>query len=139
MLSHKTRYRVRYADTDKMGFAHHANYFRWFEIGRSEFFRYLGLSYKEIEANGFHLPLAEVHCRFKSPSQYDDLVVIETTLDAEVKATIKFNYHVYSEDEKTLLAKGFTKHACVDRNGRLVRPPDFILDVIRKNRESIYQ
>jgi acyl-CoA thioester hydrolase len=133
LLTHKTSYRVRYSDTDKMGFAYHANYFRWFEIGRSELFRHLGLSYKEIEAQGFFLPLTEVQCQFKAPSEYDDLLIIETTLDTGVKAQLKFDYSIHSEDLKKLLAKGFTKHACVDHKGRLVRPPDFIIDTIRKN------
>ena len=133
MLSHKTSYRVRYADTDKMGFAHHANYFRWFEVGRSELFRQIGLTYKEIEASGVYLPLSEIHCEFKSPAQYDDLLVIKTDLDASLKATIQFNYQIYSEDEDTLVARGFTKHACMDSNGRVVRPPDFLVDVIQKN------
>jgi len=133
MLNHKTTYRVRYADTDKMGFAHHANYFRWFEVGRSELFRQIGLTYKEIEASGVYLPLSEIHCEFKSPAQYDDLLIIKTDLDASLKATIQFNYQIYSEDENTLVARGFTKHACMDSNGRVVRPPDFLVDVIQKN------
>jgi len=116
-----------------MGFAHHANYFRWFEVGRSELFRHIGLTYKEIEASGVYLPLAEIHCEFKSPAQYDDLLVIKTDLDASLKATIQFNYQIYSEDEDTLVARGFTKHACMDSNGRVVRPPDFLVDVIQKN------
>lgn len=136
MLTHQTTYRVRYGDTDKMGFVYHANYFRWFEIGRSELFRYLGLSYKEIEAKGFFLPLSEVYCKFKSPSQYDDVLIIETTLDPNYKAGMKFDYQLYSQDQKEILATGCTKHACVDRNGRLVRPPKFLMDVIQPKNES---
>lgn len=134
MLSHKTTQRVRYADTDKMGFVYHANYLRWFEAGRSELFRHMGLSYKEIEARGVFLPLSEAHCRFKAPSQYDDLLIIETSLDMGVRGSMKFNYKVYSADESRLLAHGYTKHACVDASGRVIRPPDFILAVIAKNR-----
>ncbi|MBU0987002.1 MAG: acyl-CoA thioesterase [Proteobacteria bacterium] len=134
MLTHTTTYRVRYFDTDKMGFAYHANYFRWFEIGRSELFRHLGLSYKEIETQGCYLPLSEIHCKFKSPSEYDDLLVIETTLDPEVKAVMKFEYQIYTENGKKLLATGFTKHACVDRNGRVIRPPGFLVEAIRKSK-----
>jgi acyl-CoA thioester hydrolase len=136
MISHKTTHRVRYSDTDKMGFVHHANYFRWFEIGRSELFRHLGLSYKEIEANGFFLPLSEVHCKYHSPSQYDDVLIIETTLDTSLKAGMKFDYHIYSEDEKTIIAKGYTKHACVDRSGRVVRPPGFLTAVLYRTGQS---
>jgi acyl-CoA thioester hydrolase len=115
-----------------MGYVYHANYFRWFEIGRSEFMRHLGISYKEIEANGFFLPLSEAHCKFNTPSRFDDVLIMATTLDTDVRAGIKFDYHVYSEDEKTILAKGYTKHACVDRNGRVVRPPDFLMAALNR-------
>lgn len=132
MITHHTTYRVTYGDTDKMGFVYHANYFRWFEIGRSAMFRHLGMPYKTIESKGFFLPLSEVHCKFNHPSQYDDVVRIETSLDPSVKAGLKFNYRIFSEDDKKILAKGYTKHACVDRTGRVVRPPEFILDIIAK-------
>jgi acyl-CoA thioester hydrolase len=133
MLTHKTTCRVIYGDTDKMGFVYHANYFRWFEAGRSDLFRQLGISYKEIEAEGIHLPVAEVHCRFISSSQYDDILVIETTLDTSFKAGMKFDYRVFSEDGDKILAKGYTKHACMDRNGQLVRPPELITKLIENN------
>lgn len=130
MRTHKTKCRVIYADTDKMGFVYHANYFRWFEIGRSELFRELGISYKAIESKGFFLPLSEIYCKFNSPSQYDDILLVETSLDPGVKAGMKFNYRIFSEDNKHILAEGYTKHACVDERGRVVRPPEFIVNVI---------
>jgi len=133
MLTHRTTCRVIYGDTDKMGFVYHANYFRWFEAGRSDLFRQLGISYKEIESEGIHLPVSEVHCKFISPSQYDDIIVIETTLDTSVKAGMKFDYRVFSEDGDKILAKGYTKHACVDHNGRLIRPPELITKLIENN------
>jgi acyl-CoA thioester hydrolase len=136
MLTHKTKCRVIYGDTDKMGFVYHANYFRWFEAGRSELFRHLGLSYKAIETEGVYLPVSEAHCKFNSPSQYDDTLVIETSLDTSVKASLKFNYRIFSENGKDILAEGYTKHAFVDRNGRLLRPPEFIIKLIAKNYDS---
>lgn len=133
MRTHKTKCRVIYADTDKMGFVYHANYFRWFEIGRSELFRELGISYKSIESEGFFLPLSEIYCKFNSPSQYDDILLVETSLDPGVKAGMKFNYRILSEDGNHVLAEGYTKHACVDGKGRVVRPPEFIVNIIAKN------
>ena len=127
---------MRYADTDKMGFVYHANYFRWFEIGRSEMFRDLGIPYSSIESKGFFLPLSEVHCRFNAPSRYDDILVIETSLDTRIRASMKFDYRVFNENNEKLLASGYTKHACVDRNGRVVRPPKFLMDVIAKNSDD---
>jgi len=136
MIAHRTTCRVIYGDTDKMGFVYHANYFRWFEMARSEMFRYLGMPYKSIESKGIFLPLAEAHCEFNVPSQYDDVLVIETSLDPRVKAGIKFNYRILSEDGEKVLAKGYTKHACVNRDGQVVRPPPFLLKVIEKHSAS---
>jgi acyl-CoA thioester hydrolase len=136
MLKHRTTCRITYGDTDKMGFVYHASYFRWFEIGRSEMFRHLGIPYRSIEAKGFFLPVSEVHCKFNAPSQYDDVLLIETALDTRVKAGMKFDYRIFSEDGEKLLAGGYTKHACMDENGRLVRPPKFLTDIIAKNADA---
>ena len=136
MLTHKITTRVRYGDTDKMGFVYHANYFRWFEVGRSEMFRSLGISYKSIESKGFFLPVSEMHCKFNGPSQYDDILLIETSIDKRYRAGMKFDYQIFSEDGKKRLANGYTKHACMDTNGRVVRPPKFLMDIIAKNSDA---
>jgi len=132
MFSHRTTYRVISGDTDNMGQAYYGNYFRWFEIGRSEMFRSLGLSYKAVEDHGIFLPVSETHCKYSIPAKYDDILVIETSLDTKIKAGLKFDYKVYSEDGKTLLARGYTKHPCVNRQGKVVRPPEFIKEMIKK-------
>ena len=132
MFKHRTKCRVIYADTDKMGFVYHANYFRWFEIGRTDLFRAAGLPYKAIEAKGIFLPVSEVYCKFTVSAQYDDLLIIETTVDHKVKGVIKFDYRILSEDGKTIIAKGYTKHPCLDSNGRVVRPPKFLVEHIRE-------
>ena len=126
----KTTYRVIYGDTDNMGVAYHANYFRWFEIGRSELLRSLGLPYKAIEAKGIFLPVSEAHCKYVASAKYDDVVIIETSLDSSVRAGFKFNYSVFSEDGEEHLAEGYTKHACIS-DGRVIRPPRFLRDIFR--------
>ncbi|OQX22420.1 MAG: thioesterase [Desulfobacteraceae bacterium IS3] len=132
MLTHRTSYRVIYGDTDKMGVAYHANYLRWFEIGRAETFRFLGLTYKAIEEQGFFLPVSEVHCKYIASAHYDDLLTIETSADAAVRAVIKFNYRILREADEKLLVEGYTKHACLDRNGKVVRPPKFLKDMFNR-------
>jgi acyl-CoA thioester hydrolase len=134
MLDYKTTIRVIYGDTDNMGQAYHGNYFRWFEIGRNEMFRSLGLTYKMVEERGIYLPVAEAHCKYCVAAQYDDVLVIETKLDTQIKGALKFEYEIFSERDQTLIAKGYTKHACLNGDGKVVRPPDFIKDVIEKNR-----
>ena len=132
MLTHHTTYRVIYGDTDNMGQAYYGNYFRWFEIGRSEMFRFLGLPYKAVEDNGIFLPVAESHCKYATPAKYDDILVIETSIDPGLKAGIKFDYRIYREDGTTLVAAGYTKHPCVNRQGKVVRPPGFLKEIIAK-------
>ena len=132
MLTHRTTYRVIYGDTDNMGVAYHANYLRWFEMGRTEMMRALGLTYREIEARGIYLPVSEVHCKFKSSAQYDDILIIETALDSNIKAGIKFDYTIFSGDGRKILARGYTKHPCLNGEGRVIRPPEFIMAIINK-------
>ena len=138
MFNHRTTCRVIYGDTDNMGQAYYGNYFRWFEIGRSEMFRSLGLAYKTVEDKGIFLPVSEVYCKYSTPAKYDDMLVIETSLDTKIRAGIKFDYKIYREDGKRLLAKGYTKHPCLNREGKVVRPPEFIKEIIAKasNRSS---
>ena len=137
MLRHRTTYRVIYGDTDNMGQAYYGNYYRWFEIGRGEMFRSLGLPYKAVEDKGIFLPVAESHCKYATPAKYDDMLVIETSLDTKLKAAIKFDYKIYQEDGITLVARGYTKHPCVNREGKVVRPPKFLKEIIAKiNAES---
>ena len=138
MFNHSTTCRVIYGDTDNMGQAYYGNYFRWFEIGRSEMFRSLGLAYKTVEDKGIFLPVSEAYCKYSTPAKYDDMLMIETSLDTKIKAGIKFDYKIYREDGKRLLAKGYTKHPCLNREGKVVRPPEFIKEIIAKasNRSS---
>jgi acyl-CoA thioester hydrolase len=134
MLGHKTSIRVIYGDTDNMGQAYYGNYFRWFEIGRNEMFRSLGLTYKSVEERGIYLPVAEAHCKYCVAAQYDDVLVIETELDTQIKGAVKFDYKIFNESDHTLIARGYTKHACLNGDGKVVRPPDFIKEVIEGNR-----
>ncbi len=132
MITHQTRYRIIYADTDNMGFVYYGNYLRLFEIGRTEIFRDWGLAYKNIEEKGIFLPVSEVFCKFKEPAHYDDVVTIETSLDTRIRGGMKFDYRIWDEANQKIRAHGYTKHACLNRQGRVVRPPKFIQEIIQK-------
>lgn len=131
-LTHQTLYRVIYGDTDNMGIAYYANYLRWFEIGRTEMLRAWGLPYREIEAQGLLLPVAEAQCKYAAPAKYDDLLIIETRLDAGYKGGLKIHYRILSQNGETLHATGFTRHAFMNTQGRVIRPPKFILNLIKE-------
>jgi acyl-CoA thioester hydrolase len=119
---HQYAIRVRYGDTDQMGFAYYANYLRWFEIGRAEMLRSLGTSYRAVEEAGTSLPVIEASCRYLKPARYDDLVTIETGVLRLQRASVRFGYRVRREAGNELLAFGHTEHCFLTRDGKPGRP-----------------
>ena len=113
-----SRVRVRYAETDQMAIAHHAEYLVWFEIGRTDFCRATGISYREIEEGGSLLVVVEIGCRYVVPFRYDDEVVIRTSLAESGSRSTKFAYELRDGSGETLHATGFSKHFWVDRETR---------------------
>jgi acyl-CoA thioester hydrolase len=112
----QSRVRVRYAETDQMGVVYHANYLVWFEIGRVDFIRSLGMDYRTMEQeDGLAIAVVEVSARYKSPARYDDELRIETRLKAARGAVVKFGYQVKREADGVLLCEGETVHVVVDR------------------------
>ena len=114
-----TEVRVRYAETDQMGIVYYANYLAWFEIGRTEVLRAVGLSYRKLEAeDGCILPVVEAKCRYRAPARYDDEILIETLPSLVRGAVIKFAYKILrkntDDSEPTLLAEGETVHVVCD-------------------------
>jgi acyl-CoA thioester hydrolase len=124
MLSGEIQIRVRYAETDRMGLLHHANYLVYFEQGRTELLRSLGLTYKELEDQGHLLVLSKVEVRYRSPARYDDLLTLKTTVVRTTAVRIDHRYDLYRDG--ALLAEGTSTLACVDRDGRLQALPDFL-------------
>ena len=128
---HQTTCRVLYGDTDAAGVVYYANYLRYFEKGRTEYMREQVLTYKEIEDLGLILPVIECYSRYKAPAVYDDLLTIETSLTELKNVSCRFNYRIYRNDtdnSRTLLAKGHTVHASVNREGKLTRLPANVLE-----------
>ncbi|MDR2549828.1 MAG: acyl-CoA thioesterase [Desulfobulbus sp.] len=128
-----TTYRVIYGDTDAAGVVYNANYLRYFEIGRTEMMRAWAMPYSAIEELGCVLPVAESYLRFKAPAAYDDLLAIATSLVEVSKVSCRFHYAISrcGEGERpVLLAKGFTVHACVNRQGKLTPFPPVVLEKI---------
>jgi acyl-CoA thioester hydrolase len=130
MVMHRFELRVRYGDTDQMGWVYYGNYLRWFEIGRAELMRAQGTSYRDIEADGVSLPVLEAGCRYFKPSRYDDLVAVETGVAELTRASVRFGYRVTRDGE--VLAAGFTRHCFMDRAGRPVRPPAALLALLER-------
>ncbi len=127
---HHFELRVRYGDTDQMGFAYYANYFKWFEIGRAEMLRSLGRSYREVEEHGVSLPVLEAACRYLAPARYDDAVAIETGVIELGRARVRFGYRVLRVGETDAIAFGHTDHCFMGRDGRPMRPPAMLSEVL---------
>ena len=129
---HRFSIRVRYGDTDQMGIAYHANYLRWFEIGRAEMLRELGLSYRCVEQDlGVSLPVLVAHCEYRRAARYDDQVWIETAVATFERASIRFAYRLVREDGE-LLAEGYTEHCFLSRDGRPIRMPPELQSVMAR-------
>ncbi len=132
MESNFTKIRVIFADTDAMGIVYHTNYIRWFETGRNELMRQLGVAYTEVEKLGLNLPLTKVYCHYLAPAKYDHVVTVETKFDYIKRASIKFNSKVWDESRQKLLAEGYTIHACTSNEGKIRRIPPLILALTEK-------
>ena len=118
--------RVRYQETDQMGFVYYSNYFVYFEMGRIEYLRNLGFSYSELEKESIFLAVVEAHCKYRSPARFDDLLIIKTWLSKMKNASIEFCYEIRRRDEENLIAEGSTILACLDENRRPRTIPDKI-------------
>ena len=123
--SHEITIRVRYAETDRMGLLHHANYIVYFEMGRTEFLRQKGVSYRQIEDEGHFLVIVDLACKFKRPAYYDDLLTLRTTVTRVTHVKMVHAYQVLRDGQ--LLAEGHSTLACVDREGR----PQALPEVLR--------
>ncbi|MFH1216252.1 MAG: thioesterase family protein [Pseudomonadota bacterium] len=124
---HQCFYRVLYGDTDAGGVVYNANYLRFFELGRSSFMREYVCSYRQIEEQGFILPVVESYLRYKAPARYDDLLSVKTSMQQISAYSWRFNHHVLKTEENRLLVKGFTVHASVSMEGKLAKLPSGII------------
>ena len=113
---HETTLRVRYEETDRMGVVYHGKFFEYFEVGRTEWLRARGVAYRDLEAGGFGLMVADAAARYRAPARYDDLITVRTRLVAAGRATLEFAYEVLRGAD--LLAEGSTRLVAVGPDGR---------------------
>jgi len=118
---HKTEIRVQYADTDAMSVVHHSNYFKWFEVGRTELLRNIGYAYSRLEKEGVMLPVIECGCKYIKPAVYDDLLEITTVIQEVKAATFVIEYEICRKGTGERLVTGFTRHAVTNYNLKPVR------------------
>ncbi|MBT8385653.1 MAG: acyl-CoA thioesterase [Bacteroidia bacterium] len=130
MLHHEIKFRVRYGETDQMGYVYYGNYAQYFEMGRVEWLRNLGISYKRMEELGIMLPVLNLNINYLKPAKYDDLLTLKTTLLKKPSVRIEFDFELFNEDN-VLLTKGFTSLVFIDiAKNRPTKAPDYILEKI---------
>jgi len=115
--------KVRFVETDMMGVVHHANYFRWFEMGRVEYLRQADVYLLDLMADGIVFPITHVDCKYKASANFDDIILIETSLKELSLVKMIFTYKVFRRDDKVLLAIGSTQSVFTDSKGKIIRLP----------------
>lgn len=131
MLVNKTLIRVRYADTDKMQFVYNGKYFEYFEVGRTELLRSIGLPYKKIETMGFQLPVLESFIKYKNAGKYDDLLEVQAIVKELPHPKIHIDYVIKRNETEEIIAEGYTEHIFIKEDTKkAVRPPQFYIDAI---------
>ena len=123
---------MRYAETDTMGVVYYANFFVWFEVARTDFLRNAGWTYREMEREGFFLPVLEAHCEYRQWAKYDDELDIVAAGELVSHVRVKFDYTVVRPADGAVLATGRTLHASIDRNGRPCRLPERVRGVFHQ-------
>jgi acyl-CoA thioester hydrolase len=132
MFTFETQLRVRYAETDQMGFAYYGNYPQYYEVGRADAMRRLGMTYKEMEDKGVVMPIVDMHIKYIRPARYDDLLTIKTTVPGLPASRMHFDYEIYNE-AGTLLNKGYTVLAFLKKEtGRPCAAPNWFLDKLKE-------
>ncbi len=137
MIVHKHVIRVRYADTDAMTFVYNGKYFEYFEVGRTELLRSLGLPYSVVEKNGYQLPVIEAGIKYYKPAFFDDLLEIESRYSLDNSPKVIIEYTIRRKETGEVTTEGFTKHLFINSQTKhTVRPPQFYVDIIRAAEEK---
>ncbi|HEY4616772.1 MAG TPA: thioesterase family protein [Flavobacterium sp.] len=132
MKEHEFSVRVRYSETDQMGVVYHGNYAQYFEMGRVEWLRNLGVSYKWMEENGIMLPVVSLNINYKKPARYDDLLTVKTIFKSQTSVKIEFDYEIYNEKLELLTIASSTLVFVDMKTSRPTLPPEYVKEKLAK-------
>ena len=132
MNDHKVEVRVRYGETDQMGVVYHGSYVPYFEIGRVEWLRNKGVSYKFMEESGIALPIVSMHLNYKKPARYDDLLTVHTKLKRHSGVKIEFDCEIRNENQELLTTAHFILVFIDIKTGKPTQPPEYLLEIINE-------
>ena len=131
MKNHQVEVRVRYSETHQMGGVYHGNYIPYFEIGRVEWLRNKGISYKSMEESGIALPIVSMNINYKKSARYDELLTVHTTFKSQSSVKIEFDCAIYNEAKELLTTAHFILVFLALKTGRPIAPPDYILELLK--------
>lgn len=132
MLLYKTLVRVRYAETDQMQYAYYGRYLEYFEVGRAEMMREHGLTYKSIEAQGYHMPVFEASIKYKNPAYYDELLEVETRVEKLPLIKVHIDHTIRSKERDTIIAEGFVELVFIRKDTKkITRAPGFFIEALK--------
>lgn len=132
MISHDSHFKIYYKDVDQMGIVYYARYFEIFEMARTELLYSIGASVKNIEKNGTFLPVVSATCNYKKPASFEQSLLVKTQISSLPRARLKIEYKILCEDNMYLIADGETTHGFVDKKGKPRRPPEFLINTLKK-------
>jgi acyl-CoA thioester hydrolase len=131
MKDHQIQVRVRYSETDQMGVVYHGNYIPYFEIGRVEWLRDKGISYKSMEESGIALPIVSMNVNYKKSARYDELLTVHTVFKSQSSVKIEFDCAIYNDSDELLTTAQFILVFVSLKTGRPTAPPDYILELLK--------
>lgn len=131
MKDHQIQVRVRYSETDQMGVVYHGNYIPYFEIGRVEWLRNKGISYKMMEESGIGLPIVNMNINYKKSAVYDELLTVHTVFKSQTSVKIEFDCAIYNESKELLTTAQFMLVFVSLKTGKPIAPPDYILELLK--------
>ena len=132
----ETRFRVRYAETDKMGVVYYANYFVWIEVGRTDYCKAVGFSYRDMESDHANMAVADASCRYIAPAHYDDEILIRTVIERLNRRLVTFVYSIHNDATGQLLAEGKTVHITVGKDGKKCSIPERYYALLEKAQDA---
>jgi len=136
MREHQLEIRVRYSETDQMGVVYHANYLPYFEVGRVEWLRNQGFSYKQMEIEGVALPIIKININYKKPARYDDVLTIVTRLKRLSGVRLEMECYIKNETDELLTTANFILAFIDIKTGKPVLPPEYILNILMPLNEN---
>ena len=133
MIKFTYKTKIYYKDVDQMGIVYYSRYYEYFEAARTELLQSIAIDVTTIEDDGYFMPVITSHCEYKIGANFEDIILVETSINELPKATMRIDYEIYRNKYSDLLVTGYTTHAFTEKSGKPVKPPKKLIEVLRNN------